>query len=175
MDANFQPNSQQMGLLWHSLGLSPQNRKSFRNGFVASTGHHNYDDLKILENAGLMKLAKTPGFMASDSLVFVVTEHGQQLAMDSLPAPAEPTKYEDYLRSDYGHSFSEFLGITLPEIEYRNILGKTEYRFTRRKMDRLTYEMKTISGEWAFTKKQAKASYKSALKQSSSVTISVMD
>ncbi len=169
MGALFTPTQQQLNLLWHSLGLSAQNRQAYRNGFVASVNHHDYSDLKILEESGLMFLNRTPMFMSSDALVFTVTDAGKEVALRLLPEPVEPSKtttYSDYLSSECGESFAEYLGITMPDIEYRTTAGTTMYRYTRRKYNPDSYYPTVIAGEWATTKKAAKASYKAALKQS---------
>jgi hypothetical protein len=77
--------------------------------------------------------------------------------------------YRDYLHSECCESFAEWLGIELPcvrheshwnrEKECREDLYKYE-RFKRVDYDYTEY----IQGEWKPTKKEAKASYKAALK-----------
>ena len=41
--------------------------------------------------------------------------------------------YADFLHADYGHSFAEWLGIEVPEVEYRLSSGNTLYRMVSRK------------------------------------------
>jgi hypothetical protein len=41
--------------------------------------------------------------------------------------------YADFLHADYGHSFAEWLGIEVPEVEYRSSGGGTLYRMVCRK------------------------------------------
>ena len=61
-------------------------------------------------------------------------------------------KYSDFLRSDCARSFAEYLGIELPEIEYRPECG---WRFNRGH----------IYGTWEPTKSAAKSSYQAMLKK----------
>jgi len=78
---------------------------------------------------------------------------------------AAKRKYGDYLDADYGHGFGEWLGIQLPEYEYRETTRyKYEYRMVRH--SRAYWDSYyDICGEWRPTKKAAKASYKEALKK----------
>ena len=59
-------------------------------------------------------------------------------------------RYMDYLHADTGYSFAEYLGIDEPLIEFWN--GKCRYRSRK------------ASGTWETLKKDARASYKQALK-----------
>lgn len=59
-------------------------------------------------------------------------------------------RYMDYLYNDGGNSFAEYLGIDEPRIEFWN--GKCRYR------------SRQATGTWEKLKKDAKASYKQALK-----------
>lgn len=64
-------------------------------------------------------------------------------------------KYRDFLRSDCGNTFAEYLGIKVPEIEYK----ENKCRFRR----------KNIIGDWCLTKKDAKESYKIKLKKDKTI------
>lgn len=153
-------------LLHHALGLRPDRRESFRNHFLAGPGHHDQADLEALESAGLMKRAKTPVFCADGDVTFVCTDAGKNYAIDNLPPqPPEPKRnnYREYLDADYGHSFSEWLGINKPEYEVRGAWGKYEYRMFRRNRPYTWGAWGAVSGDWKPTKKEAKASYKNAL------------
>ncbi|CAG2132253.1 hypothetical protein [Cupriavidus numazuensis] len=173
----MQPTKAQIGLLQHTLGINEHRREPYRNHFVASQGHHDMADLEQLEAAGLMIRGHRPGFLPGDSIVFYTTEAGRALAITSLPDLPDPkkrTRYEEYLSADgcAGDSFAEFLcGSRLPKFEQRKAYGNArrdrwgdEYRMYR--CHAYPYEFRRdIEGDWAPTKKDAKASYKAALKK----------
>lgn len=176
------PTTQQIGLLQHTLGISERNREPYRNHFVASAGHHDMPDLEQLEAAGLMIRGHRPGFLSGESIVFYTTEAGRVLAITSLPEPKKLTRYEEYLRADgcAGDSFAEFLcGGRLPKFESHDCSryygygwhlaqqspGLKEWRGDIHRMYRAdVYGRHEIEGKWCKTKKEAKASYKAALK-----------
>jgi len=147
----------QLRLLHHTLGVTPERREPYRNHFVASVGHHDQPDLEKLEEAGLMARSPTPKFCNASDMVFHVTEAGRAYALDNLPQPPKLSKYEQYLRSESGLTFAEWLGIEVPKREYEGYWSKD--RRVRLKSDRAT-------GEWAKTIKEARASYKEKLKVS---------
>lgn len=148
----------QLSLLWHTLGVSATLREPYRNFFHASAEHPDYPQLQALAASGHMKVVRRPGFLCEDAILFVATEQGISTALSQLPEEKKPSKYEGYLRQDGYFSFSEYLGITLPELEYNRGL----YRYTRRKM-RHDYSVELIQGQWCPTKKAAKSSYKESL------------
>lgn len=158
----------QIGLLHHTLGLSERRRESYRNHFVAGSGHSDMPHLEALERAGLMERRRTPKFCDPADIVFAATDAGLTAAIAALPEPTPPAKrsrYEEYLDADGcgGDSFGEFLcGARLPEFEgKRDFRARdTKYRMFRR-ADHWTRD---VEGEWCKTKKEAKASYKAALK-----------
>jgi hypothetical protein len=76
--------------------------------------------------------------------------------------------YGAFLNNDGYFSFSDYLGIELPEVESRRKEGRYQYRYIRQATsyhpcERFQVE---IAGEWHDTKKAAKASYKLALQKS---------
>lgn len=152
----------QLRLLHHTLGVTPDQREPYRNHLVAAEGHHDWDDLLALESEGLMYRFDTPGFCRSDDIVFRCTGAGKAYAIEHLPEPPKRTRYEEFLRADdaCGSTFAEFLGIEEPEYEY----CRDGYRMVRRRM--VDYRFETVAGEWMPTKKEAKASYKEALRAS---------
>lgn len=159
----------QLGLLRHTLGVTPKRREPYRNHFVAGPGHHDQADLEALEAAELMERAPTPKFMDADDVVFRCTAAGRAYAIDNLPLLPKQSKWEDYLDADYGHSFAEWLGIERPRVECHHPYGrKPEYRVYRSPRDWLGETM-PVRGEWKPTKKEAKANYKEALRQRRSV------
>lgn len=123
-------------------------------------------DLESLENLGLMARVKTPAFCDAGDIVFAATTVGAALALENLPEPPPPakqTQHAQWLDADSGFSFGEWLcGHRLPRFETRGRIldGSMEYRMYR--TDRDVY--RDIEGQWASTKKEAKASYKAALK-----------
>lgn len=169
----------QLGLLHHTLGVNPERREPYRNHFVAGRGHSDLPDLEALVSAGMMARGAKPGFLAADDIVFRVTDAGRAYALENLPPappPRKQSRYEDYLDADgcAGDSFGEFLcGIRLPRFEardhrpYGQWKSTTQYRMYRQKWDSY-YNLpgdRDVQGEWASTKKEAKASYKAALKK----------
>lgn len=149
----------QLNLLHHTLGVTPTRREPYRNYFVAGPNHHDMSDLEALEDAGLMIRTRKPDFLKQSDIVFAVTDAGRSYALDNLQQPPKRTKYDEFLDADYGHDFAEWLGITLPRVEYDR---DGNCQFTR--VRRGNGWTERIEGEWKPTKKEAKASYKEALK-----------
>lgn len=71
--------------------------------------------------------------------------------------------YIEWLNSDCGYSFAEWLGITAPTVEYKTEQNHWLYRFVRSRYNS-NFQNETVAGEWCETQKAAKASYKAALK-----------
>ena len=161
---------QQVRLLQHTLGLSEHQRRSYRNHFVAGPGHHDMPDLESLEIQGLMARVRTPAFCEERDIVFVTTTAGAALALEHLPEPPPPakqTQYRQWLDADTGCTFREWLcGSRLPKFETRGYVlnGTQEYRMYRMVWDGEWDSHRDVQGQWATTKKEAKASYKAALK-----------
>jgi len=110
-------------ILWHSLGLSRHRRiyEPYRNYYVAGPGHHSAGLLADLGAAGLMASRPGGSLLPSSSVVYVVTDEGRELAMDtfrsSLPKLTRGQKrYQRWLDySDCGHmSFGEWLKAGCP-------------------------------------------------------------
>lgn len=155
-------------ILHHTLGLRPDRRIPFRNHYVASQGHDELPNLRLLEQAGLMKQAKTPAFCNHEDMVFVCTDAGKEYAVDNLPPePPKPKRsnYRDYIDADCGFSFAEWLNINKPRVEARHTGKSWEYRMYRNNRLYTWGALGAVSGDWASTKKEAKASYKAALKK----------
>lgn len=151
--------SNQLAVLHHTLGLRPNQRNAYRNHFVAGHGHHDTLHLEALVAAGLMARVKAPAFLADGDEVFACTPAGKEYAEEHLPLPPKPTKFDEFMDADTGHSFAEYLGIRKPEYEHRGGWKCWEYRMFRRQFD----YSRDVQGEWAPTKKAAKSSYKAAL------------
>lgn len=158
---SFSPNKEQLELLWHTLGIRPEQRQPNRNFFHAGPGHYANTDLELLREAGFMAIGQTPDFVEKDAVIYFVTEKGKELAVQTLPEPPKPSRYEEFLRNDGYFSFADYLGIDLPQLEHQ-FTGDRLMRFTRVSHKRGYRHV--ISGEWCKTQKQAKASYKEALK-----------
>lgn len=164
MSTSSAANQRQLDLLLHTLGLQPERRDSTRNYFLASEGHHDYADLESLASVGLMVKQPAPEWCGGGE-IYRATEAGKSMAVTHLPPAPKLSRYREYLRSDVGDSFADYLGIQLPDVEYKSDGEKTLYRYVRiRRMRDFTYER--IEGQWAPTKKAAKASYKEMLKTS---------
>lgn len=69
------------------------------------------------------------------------------------------SKYQDFQDSECGNDFHEWLGINKPRVDYDRNGNCRMYRIG-------DYRDVSIYGEWRKTKKQAKASYKDALRAS---------
>lgn len=156
----------QIELLHHTLGVRPERREPHRNHFVAGPGHHDQADLEALEASGLMKRGRTPAFCDQTDVVFHVTDAGRAYAIDNLPPTPPPKKlsrYDEYRESECSEGFAWWLGINVPVVEMDYGWGsrKTWYRYVRR----TAYRSDDVHGEWATTKKDAKASYKEALRE----------
>lgn len=152
-------------VLNHMLGLTGSSRVSYRNHFVAGEGHHDMPQLEELEHVGFVKRGITPKFCGQGDIVFYATQAGQIHAIENLPP--EPlksarTRYDDYIESDFGGSFHEYLSIRKPQIEIRRNRSDIEYRMFRNSRSSL-YD-RDVQGEWAKTKKDSKVSYKKALR-----------
>lgn len=146
-------------LLCHSLGINEHQREPYRNHFLAGDGHSDKAALIELVETGFMTAQAAPQ-MWGVGTVYVVTDAGKQIAIDSLPEPKKLTKaqarYQDYLDvDDCYHDFAAFLGFRPPEREYGNSWqnsGLIRFRSPR------------ATGKWCKTVKEAKASYKAAMK-----------
>jgi hypothetical protein len=147
----------QIRILHHTLGLRTDRREPYRNHYVAGQGHHAQADLDALESAGLMERTRSPGFLAEGDMVFICTKAGIDHAINHIPPEPKRTKYQEYLNSDCGLTFAEWLGIEVPRLEYDY---RGNYRYSRPMRDYSGF----VYGEWKPTKKEAKASYKTALK-----------
>lgn len=73
---------QQRKLLEHSLG-GENPEKWHRNHFMASPGHTDLDDLRTLQDKGLMETRKSPAFCDPDSILFMVTEAGKNFLTEN--------------------------------------------------------------------------------------------
>lgn len=163
-----QSTQRQIELLWHALGLSPQCREPFRNFFHAGPGHWDMPDLEALEAAGLMARTKRPAFVEQDAIFFCATEEGKVLAISELPQPRKLTRYQQFMDSDCGNTFAEYLGINVPALEYDRPHGADSYQYRYARTSYISWNHERIEGEWCRTKKEAKASYKAALNKAKS-------
>lgn len=130
-----------------------------------------------------MTRSKAPAFCSEDEVVYRATDEGKQYALDKLPPPPPPAKrikFDAYLdECECYDGFAHFLGINMPQYQQRGSWGKWGYRMVRyprgssyRQYRRhynferwSIYEPLEVAGEWAPTMKEAKASYKAALKE----------
>ena len=174
------PTEAQVGLLWHTLGLRPECRDSrtvYRNRFLAGPGHGDMTDLEALVTLGLMGSRKPPAFCDQSEILYFATKDGERFAISEMP-PAPPatkrTNFDAYLdESECYDSFAHFLGIRMPRYQERGERGKREYRMVRYTRNvggfhspeyLLLCEPVEVAGEWCQDKKEAKASYKAAIK-----------
>jgi hypothetical protein len=127
-------------------------------------------DLEALEAAGLMCRGRTPKFCNVSDIVFLTTDAGRVLAIEQLPPEPKRTRYEDFRHADSADTFGEYLcGYRLPQMEstseYRQVNGRYRSVYQHRMFRTVqgSYWNREVQGEWASTKKAAKASYKEAL------------
>lgn len=150
-------------ILQHSLGVDEYGQgRQYRNHFVAGG-----DDVTLcreLVSLGYMSERQATQLSGGDPW-FQVTPAGIDAVALFSPAPPPPrkrTQWDEYLDHDSCDRFGEWLlGGMKPEFEQRGSWGKYEHRMYRCRYSRHHSEVK---GEWCRTKKEAKASYKAALK-----------
>lgn len=78
----------QLKLLWHTLGLSPNDcdlRAVSRNHFLTGPDGNDARQLDELVSAGLMIVGKPPAFCPQDEVVYRATREGERFAIDNLP------------------------------------------------------------------------------------------
>lgn len=175
---NAQATSYQIELLQHTLGLSEHRREPYRNHFVAGNRHSDMRHLEALERAGLMERRRSPGFLADGDIVFAATDTGREIAIAALPdapklTPAK-SRYQHYRDvSECYDSFAEFLGLPETHFEERDSTGWPDYKrvhqYRMYRGSRWCSFDADLRGEWCATKKEAKASYKAALKTRASL------
>lgn len=146
-------------LMQHALGINERNREPYRNYFLSS---HEDNEWEELVSKGLATSYPAPNGVCGD-IYYQVTDEGKDVAISQLPEPKKQTKYDEYLDADTCITFAEWLGIKLPEYEWRKRGNKYEYRMYRETRNQY-WHLTRIEGEWMPTMKAAKASYKEALK-----------
>lgn len=148
----------QLHLLHHTLGLKPDRRVPYRNHFAASNGHHDYADLVELERVGMMTSRPLEAHWGG-GICFYATDAGKAYAIEHLPPAPKKTRYDQFLDADCGLTFAEWLGIEVPKFEYADNCYwlRAPKGYVRMKSSRGV-------GEWCPTYKEAKASYKQAIK-----------
>ena len=140
-------------------------------------------DLKALVALGLMGSRKPPAFCDQSEILYFATEVGESVAIAEMPPAPQPpkrTKFDAYLdECECYDGFAHFLGINMPQYQQRGDWNSREYRmvrYPRRSVYRQyrchygftqwsLYDTLEVAGEWAPTLKEAKATYKAALKQ----------
>ena len=147
-------------ILQHSLGLDQYGEgRQYRNHFVTGAGSKDWDACRALVDAGLMTEQKGHPLLTDGDSVFYVTPAGIDfVALNSPAKPNEPkpSRYTEYLHSEYSEGFAEYLGINAPSCRYDPyrrgwVMSRSE-----------PYGGRT-EGECKPTRKEAKASYKEAL------------
>jgi hypothetical protein len=161
-------------LVAHTLGIKLYNaqlskRKKdkhlpnefYRNYFCSSEGSSDYKHLKELEVLGL-----TESWEQHSSVYFRITNKGvvefreyfsENITKQHKPLTKSQENYQKYLDTDTGCSYEEWLGIEPPKREY-NVGWEGGVRLVSTK-----YE--SVKGDFRKTLKDAKISYKEALKK----------
>lgn len=156
---------QLLHILQHSLGADEYGRgHQYRNHYVA--GGRDVDLCRDLVSLGYMRERPATQISGGDPW-FSVTQDGigaVALFSPAAPPPKKRTQWDEYLDDDSCDKFGEWLlGPMRPKFEHRGTWSSFEYRMFRCRHSRQHAE---ISGEWCRTMKEAKASYKAALKAS---------
>lgn len=146
--------SEQIELMQHALGINEHQREPYRNYFLASCGNAANAAWQELVAAGYATSSPAPEWVCGD-VTYRVTDAGKALAIAALPVPKKRTRYEQYLDADTCQSFAEWLGIDAPKREHG-------YHWDNRGKVRMRNSQ--VSGEFCKTLKEAKTSYKQALK-----------
>ncbi len=111
-------NKQCLQTLWHALGVSPQQRKPWRNHYVASPTDR---ECVQLVASGMMQQASVSQALTGGDACFIVTSAGRAAAMQALP-PDTRTKgnrrYQEYLR----------ISDVMPDLSFGEYLKKRMYR-----------------------------------------------
>ncbi len=105
-------------ILQHSLGLDQYgNGRQYRNHFATGPGGVDFVLCIELAKMGLMKDCGTRSFLG-DMHCFVVTREGKKYIEQNSPKPppipkltASQKRYREYMDSDPGCSFSDWLGV----------------------------------------------------------------
>lgn len=106
-------NSEQLQILQHSLGLDEYGQgESYRNYFVASEGHHDWENLLWLVAAAMMT-RRAGNDLSGGGDVFHVTDAGKRAVIEHSPSRPKRTvaqeRYDAWLETDCGIPFGEWL------------------------------------------------------------------
>lgn len=151
----------QLTLLNHTLGLSEWNRTPNRNYFITGESSRDFAGLISLVDAGMMTKQPNAEWLGG-GFFFAATDQGREYAIDMLPeseSSKKKSRYQEYRSSECCETFAEWLGIEVPKREYSRRYNWHEPE----NCVRLTSSLGT--GEWAKTLKEAKVSYKAAIKR----------
>lgn len=151
-------------ILQHSLGLDQYGEgRQYRNHFVTGPGSDDFDNCTALVGMGLMK-RHNPSALTGGDYCFTVTPAGvDYVALNSPKRPPAPKltrsqkRYQEFLHNDGYYSFADFIGV---ETKIENHYGTGQIRFTNGKRG-----WERIEGPPAKTIKEAKAGYKSVLRE----------
>lgn len=104
---------EEMEILFHTLGLNYK-PDPFRNHFLASVSHSDYNTLELLREKGLMRYGHKPSFCPSEDILYIVTSKGKEIAITEkqklTPKLTRSQKrYRSYLLSETTESFIDWL------------------------------------------------------------------
>ncbi|KAA1012987.1 hypothetical protein FVF58_09340 [Paraburkholderia panacisoli] len=162
-------------ILRHTIGADQYGHiRHDRNYFITGEGGKDWLACVGLVSAGYMTSRKGNAATGGDD-IFFATRAGRefvQLNNEPAPEPRKRTKADEWRDRDGCESFGEFLtNGRLPVFEQRQAYGNAprdrygyEYRMYRYEAYPYDYR-RDVEGEWCGTKKEAKASYKAALKE----------
>ena len=163
-------------IMRHTIGVDQYGRRRHdRNYFITGEGGKDWLACVALVSAGYMTSRKGNAATGGDD-IFFATDSGREFVRinkESMPEPSKRTRaqsrFQEYRDvSECYDSFAQFLGIPDVQYEQRDNTGWPEYKRVRQyrmyrgsRWSSLTCD---FAGEWCATKKEAKASYKAALK-----------
>jgi hypothetical protein len=174
--------TEQFDIIGHTLGINCYHARlstRMKDKYLPDEFYRNYYNYGLLSvefqkmiNLGYIKL-----YQRYDMNYFHVTEKGIQLFRDKfiteitsvfIPPSKSKQKYQEYIDSDYGGSFSDYLGINLPVVEYFKRGSYKDFFDDFHKSGQvriISIKYPSVKGKYCDLLKDAKSSYKQALKQ----------
>lgn len=174
--------TEQFDIIGHTLGINCYHArlsKRMKDKYLPDEFYRNYYNYGLLsvEFQKMVDLGYIELYQRYDMNYFYITESGikefrgkffNDVTSVFKHISKSKQKYQEYIDADCGYSFSDYLGINMPKIEY---FDKGSYKDFKDNIHHngqirmVSTKYKTIKGEYCNLLKDAKASYKEALKQ----------
>lgn len=167
-----------LSIMRHTIGADQYGHiQHDRNYFITGEGGRDWLACVDLVSAGYMTSRKGNAATGGDDIFFATKAGREFVQINREPMPEAPKltraqrRYEHYRNvGDCYESFASFLGIGEVNYEQRDCSGWPEYKRVREyrmyRGSRWGSFSSDLKGDWAPTMKEAKASYKAALKAS---------